>query len=75
MSAYLKPEDLAERFGISRRTVMRKVGDKKWPCLRVSKKCIRFTDEHVAQIEALTETTSFSNVINLHGIKTRRTAQ
>lgn len=69
---YYTPEQVAQRFAIKRRQVVQKVAEHKWPCTRISRKTIRFTDEHIAQIEALTQTVSFSNVTNLHGIKTRR---
>lgn len=69
---YYTPEQVAARFSIKRRQVVKKVADRKWPCIRISRKTIRFTDEHIAQIEALTQTVSFANVTNLHGIKTRR---
>lgn len=73
MSVYT-PQQVADRFAIKRRQVIRKVAERKWPCLRISKKTIRFTDDHIAQIEALTQTVSFTNVTNLHGIKTRRSS-
>lgn len=49
------PEQVAERFQLTRAQVMRFVSKGAWPCLRISQKNIRFTQEHIEQIEMLSK--------------------
>lgn len=46
------PEQLADRYGVSREFVLRQARSRSWPHLRVGRR-IAFTAEHVAQIDAL----------------------
>ena len=49
-----KPEDLAVRFALSKRQVMAFAAAGKWPHERFGRR-VRFTDEHIAAIEAMHE--------------------
>lgn len=46
---------LAERFQISPRTVLRRAQTGQWPCLDLGPRTKRFTETHIARIEAMTE--------------------
>ena len=48
----LKPEDLAEDWGVSRRNVIDWTNRYGWPCVRIGR-TIRYTPEQVAQILAM----------------------
>lgn len=54
MSGHLSPDDMAAKYGVSRAFVMKRVQTRAWPFLRVGK-FVRFTEEHVAQIDAMHE--------------------
>lgn len=72
-SALNKPESLASLLGVGRDYVMAKARDRSWPHVRVGRS-VRFTDEQVAQIVALS--TVSPSVQQQHaddwGQKTRR---
>jgi hypothetical protein len=44
------PQDIADMFGISRATVLRKCREGKWPHRRPTPQTIVFTDEDIAVI-------------------------
>lgn len=44
------PQDVADLFGVSRATVLRKCREGKWPHRRLTTQTIVFTDRDVAQI-------------------------
>lgn len=46
------PQDVANLFGISRATVLRKCREEDWPHRRLTAQTIVFTEEDVAQILA-----------------------
>lgn len=52
----LAARDVAERLGITEEQVKRRTSAEKWPCVRFSKRTIRYREEHVEQIIALHET-------------------
>lgn len=66
------PEQVAERYGVTVDNVKRNVRLKRWPHLRVGK-YIRFTDEHLRQIDALLEVpvSQEAKAANSWGRKTR----
>ena len=49
---YLTPEDMAAKFGVSRRRIMEWQHKYQWPCVRVGR-TIRWTSQQVEQIAAL----------------------
>jgi excisionase family DNA binding protein len=49
------PEQLAERLGVSLRTVREMYYTNTWPHLRINKRTVRFTEEHFEQIIAMSE--------------------
>lgn len=51
----LTPEQLAERLGVSLRTVREMYYTGTWPHLRLNKRTVRFTEDHYEQILALSE--------------------
>jgi predicted site-specific integrase-resolvase len=53
VSEIFTPEQVAEKFQLSRGQVMRFVASGSWPCLRLSQKNVRFTAENIEQIENL----------------------
>lgn len=71
MTNHHRPEDVAERFGITRRQVMAFCAAGKWPHERFGKR-VRFTAEQVAQIEALHAVATKSAAANPWGRRTRR---
>jgi len=53
MSEYLTPEEVADKFNLKRSQVMKLATSGIWPHLRLSQKSVRFTQEHILAIEAL----------------------
>ncbi len=68
---YHGPDDLAQRLDVPREWVMRRVRTGEFPHLRLGR-YVRFTDEHVRQIEAAHEVSTPRGVGDVHGRKTRR---
>lgn len=54
LDKYLKPEDVAAIFGLSRPKVMRYCNAQRFPHLRFGQE-VRFTEEHIEQIRAAYE--------------------
>lgn len=52
MSQLLTPEQVAERFQVTPRLVKEMVFEGKWPCVRINKNQIRFTEEQIELIVA-----------------------
>lgn len=73
MSAIFTPEEVAEHFKVSRRIVVAMASKGHWPHLRINRNQIRFTAEHIAEIEAQTVASS-KQVIPLFDRKTRSLA-
>lgn len=71
------PEELAARYGKTRRFVLDKVRAGAWPALKVGRS-VRFTTEHVAQIDAMHSVAPSTTPVEQHaaawGRKTRRSA-
>jgi DNA-directed RNA polymerase sigma subunit (sigma70/sigma32) len=55
MNELLTPEQLAERLGVPLRMVREMYYTNSWPHLRLNKRTVRFTDEHLEQIIAMSE--------------------
>lgn len=55
MSALLTAADVAERLGVTENLVKRQTVAEGWPCVRFSKRTIRYRAEHVDQIVAMHE--------------------
>lgn len=55
MSALLDAAQLAEQLGISEEQAKRRTASENWPCVRFSRKTIRYRPEHVEQIIAMHE--------------------
>ena len=49
------PREMAALFKISRSTVYAKAKSGEWPSWRLSPRCTRFTEEHLARILAMHE--------------------
>jgi len=45
-----RPQDIADLFGVSRETVLRKCREGKWPHRRLTKQTIIFTEEDLAAL-------------------------
>ena len=58
MTALLSAADVAERLGVSENLVKRMTAAEDWPCVRLSKRTIRYRAEHVDQIVAMHESKS-----------------
>ena len=61
MSQIFTPEEVAEHFKIEVRLVKRMI-HKGWPCIRINRVQIRFTEEHLRQIEQMTVSTQISSL-------------
>ena len=59
MSQIFTIEEVADHFKINRRIVRQKVNEG-WPCIRINKVQIRFTEEHLRAIEQMTFTNETS---------------
>lgn len=51
----LTAADVADRLGISEEQVQRRTRNEVWPCVRFSRKTIRYRPEHVEAIIAMHE--------------------
>lgn len=71
MSTHLLPEQVAERFGITRAQVMAFCASKTWPHERFGRR-VRFTPEQVEQIESLHSVAARMQPANPWGRKSRR---
>lgn len=71
MSAWHSPEEVAEHFGITRRKVMANAAAGVWPHWRQGRE-VRFSDEHIASIEAAHEVGKKLEPDNPWGVKGRR---
>lgn len=71
MSSHFRPEDVAERFGITRAQVMAFCASGSWPHERFGRR-VRFTAEQVQQIEAKHAVAPKEQPANAWGRKSRR---
>lgn len=67
MSEFYTPEEVADRFKITRRLVMKRIATKTWPCLKLGGKTYRFTEEHIQEIEKLCESKPIAEELNPWG--------
>ena len=67
---YLTPEELGERFGKNRQWVTRRCAAGHFPHIKIGN-LIRFTEDHVAQIEAKHTVAPAEKPANPYGRKTR----
>lgn len=71
MSEFYTPEEVADRFKITRKLVMSRIATKTWPCLKLGGKTYRFTEEHIQEIEKLCESRPIAEEANPWGLKGR----
>jgi hypothetical protein len=71
MNPVLTPDQVAEHFQVTRDLVIRKAMSEEWPCLRIGKRTIRFTEEHLVEIQGIAEITPAGNVYSMTGHKRR----
>lgn len=62
---------VAEALGIAEEQVKRRTKTEGWPCVRFSRKLIRYRPEHVEQIIALHEDADSTAPVGLPGQTTR----
>jgi hypothetical protein len=70
----LTSEDVANLLGIAEEQVKRRTKAEGWPCVRFSRKLIRYRAEHVEQIIAMHEDTDHAVAVGLPGqtVRSRR---